>query len=74
MRPGGVHVLYETNISKGKGAASLVDLRPLTKSCRQWEGQLCFRFIGAVTGELVMTLDVLAQVCLKQDDFRSYVL
>lgn len=64
----------KTNISKGKGAASLVDLRPLTKSCRQWEGQLCFRFIGALTGELVMTLDILAQVCLKQDDFRSYVL
>ena len=64
----------KTNISKGTGAASLVDLRPLVKSCRQWEGQLCFRFIGAVTSELVMTLGVLAQVCLKQDDFRSYVL
>ena len=55
--PGLCMSCMKTNISKGKGAASLVDLRPLTKSCRQWEGQLCFRFIGALTGELVMTLE-----------------
>ena len=55
--PGLCMSCMKTNISKGKGAASLVDLRPLTKSCRQWEGQLCFRFIGALTSELVMTLE-----------------